>query len=338
MKKLTITTLSAILLSAVGAHAEAYTKPIGYETLTIEPGFNMVGVRLHEPVLGTGTLGAPSGSNLPTDLADLDVVIGDDATVGMVIIEVTSGDNAGMIIECDTWTGANFTGVAGLTADLEGDVFQARLAPTLAGLFGADNSAGFQQGTLTTADVIWVASGAGSFNKYYYADANPNAIPFAVTEGWKTSTGGDATDVSFNYLDGIFIQRRGASNLSLVVTGSVKRDAVNLDVSGDTYNFFSGIFPVSTTLEDTGLSAKLQQGTLFTADVIWMPSGPGSWSKYYYAEADLSAVPFPVTEGWKSSTGADAANVEITSGFIIQRRSAQSLDATLNPNAEYSAL
>ena len=339
MKYTTITTLAALLLGTAGAFAQstAYTKPSGFETLTISPGFNMIGLRLLKPIALSGTFGTPSGTDLPTNSADLAVALGASDANSLVIIEVTEGDNAGLTIESTQWSGSNFTGLEGLMANLDGDSFQVRVASTLTDLFGADNTAGFEEGTLQTADIVWVSKGGGAFDKYYYSPGDPGAFPVPVTEGWKNSLGDDASMARFNYIDGLFIQRRGAGDLPLVMTGSVKTKKVSLDVQGNSFNFYSGIFPVSTTLSDSKLSEVLQHGNLTTGDVIWMPNGPGAWEKFTYADADPGAFPVPVTEGWKDAVGADASTQVISSGFIIQRRGS-GLNVPFSPNALYDNL
>ncbi len=212
MKYSTISTLSALLfgVTAVSAQtttATATTIPSGYVTHIISPGFNMLGLTVHNPVLLSGLLGQPAGEELPTDVADLSVALGNSTADSMVIIEITGGDNDGTVIEALSWSAAKFTGISGLDASLSGDTFQVRMAPSISDLFGASNSAGFQAGDLQTADLIWISGGDGSFNKYYYSLGDPNAFPVPVVEGWKNSLGGDASNVRLNYMDGIFIQR-----------------------------------------------------------------------------------------------------------------------------------
>jgi len=158
-----------------------------------------------------------------------------------------------------------------------------------------------------------------------------------VTEGWKDSVGADASDVRINYLDGMFIQRRGTTDLDLVVVGAVKTETTLLDVRGGAFNYYSGIFPASTTLSDSNLDQTLTHGTATTGDVVWLPSGPGSFDRFTYQDADPNAFPVPVTEGWKDSVGNDASNVEITAGFIIQRRGGD-VNASYDPNVLYNNL
>lgn len=329
----------ATVLPSLGQSTVAYTTPSGYMKHELENGFNYLGLTVHQAIDASGTFGTPSGTTLPTSVSNLSVALGASDANSLVIIEVTAGDNLGVVIEASAWSGTNFTGVAGLAGlpNLDGDSFQVRKASSLADLFGATNTVGFTEGTLQTADVIWVASGGGAFSKYYYNPGDPTAFPVPVTEGWKDSVGNDAANTKINYLDGLFVQRRGGV-LEITVFGEVKTKPTNLAIEGDGFNFFSGIYPAATTLADSNLSTFITHGDLATGDIIWMPDGVASWKKFYYADGDPSAFPAPVTAGWKTSVGADASSAEITSGMVIQRRSATPVNALYTPHVLYNTL
>ena len=49
--------LTALLVGSAAAQ-ESASKPVGYETLTIEDGFNYLGLRLHEAPVASGTITA----------------------------------------------------------------------------------------------------------------------------------------------------------------------------------------------------------------------------------------------------------------------------------------
>ncbi|MFT7444093.1 MAG: hypothetical protein ACI9AF_000993 [Granulosicoccus sp.] len=73
MKNITITTMAALLFGSSGLFAqnEAFTKPSGFETLTLAPGaFNLIGVRLFNPVVVSGTFESQDGSSLTDDEAN----------------------------------------------------------------------------------------------------------------------------------------------------------------------------------------------------------------------------------------------------------------------------
>lgn len=317
---------------------EEVTVPVGVEPHDLAKGFNMIGLRLHQPILLTGVFGSPSGTTLPTDIQNLSVALGASDLSGRVLIEVIEGDYAGIIIEADTWTASSFTGLEELSSSLAGDRFQVRRASTLSDVFGSNNSAGILEGDIETADVVWVSIGGGSFDRFYYSPEDPNAFPLPVTEGWKDSLGRDASEATITYLDGIFIEKKVTGPLTVGVVGSVKTYPVSLYMlGGGSFNAYSGIFPGGTTLQDSKLQDVLLHGGLEDGDVVWMPNGPGGWGKFTYQNADPNAFPLPVTEGWKNSLGADAGDQEITSGFYIQRK-ASNVDVLFEPNDFYRNL
>ncbi|MEN8695539.1 MAG: hypothetical protein ACN4GG_04750 [Akkermansiaceae bacterium] len=327
------------VLPAAGQSTVVYTTPSGYVKYDLQNGFNYLGLTVHETVIASGIIGTPAGTTLPTSIIDLTTSLGASDANSKVIIEITGGDHVGYILEATAWSGADFTGVAGLgsLASLEGDTFQVRKATSISDLFGATNTVGLTEGTLQTADVIWVSAGSGGFDKYFYSPGDPTAFPVPIAEGWKDSVGNDASNAKINYLDGIFIQRRG-SLLSITVFGEIKTTSTNIAIEGNGFNFFSGIYPAATTLSDSNLSTVLTHGDLATGDIVWMPDGVSSWKKYYYTDGDPSAFPVPVTAGWKDSVGADASAIEITSGMVIQRRSTTATNALYTPHILYNSL
>jgi hypothetical protein len=87
------------------------------------------------------------------------------------------------------------------------------------------------------------------------------------------------------------------------------------------------VIPVGVQLGQSGLETSLTQGNDAVADLIWNPTGTGSYDRYYFA---IAAPPF-ITAGWKRVGGgnADQATVELKSGYIIQRRAATPVNITL---------
>lgn len=332
--KPTILLLSlAVMLPALGQTTAVYTTPSGYVKHSIDTGFNYIGLTVHQPILVSGTLGTPNGTSLPSSVADLSSALGAADANSLMIIEITGGDNEGVMIESNSWSGGDFTSIANLTdySNLEGDPFQIRSAVSISDLFGATNTAGLTEGTIFTADVIWVSAGGGNFNKYFYSPGDPNAFPVPVAEGWKDALGNDSSNVKINYCDGLFIQRLGAST-QITFFGEVKTEKTNLALEGNGFNFFGGVYPASITLEHSNLQNFITHGSISTGDIIWMPDGASSWKVFYYADANPNAFPVPVTAGWKDSLGADASDTDITSGLIIQRLSATPVNALYQPD------
>ncbi|MDQ8189348.1 hypothetical protein [Roseibacillus persicicus] len=323
-----MTTLKSVAI-AVGLCSSAFgqaTSPVvGYETLDIKAGeFNLLGLRLHGKILVSGTFDSSGADSLTDSGADYS---GFDAG-STYIVEFDGGDTV-------VATGASFSGdtLSGLSGDLSALLvdYSVREAMTLTDVFGSDNSVvGLAEATsLAAADVVWVWDGT-AFQRYFY---NPGQPPF-VTEGWKNSSNNDA-DPAMVYTDGFLVQTRGGADLDLVVSGSVATEARGIDIN-EGFNYFSSVFPVGVTLDNSGLESAVASATsLADADVVWLWDGAaGSYSRYFY---NPGQPPF-VTEGWKDASNNEAGTTEMTSGFLIQRKAAGSASGEVTPPAIYTNL
>ena len=317
-----ITFLAALAASGVVAGAPAYTTPVGYTTETIKAGlYNVFGVTLQNPVIISGNFEAVAGKIL----TDTGSGFGGQLVAGQTyILEITSGGLSGAIQEITSFSGDTITTPQDLSASLSvGTTYKLRKAKTIGEIFGNANEAGLLTGSATTADILWVPDGAG-FQKYYYTNASP---PF-VTAGWKNTATGNTNQSSapIVYTDGLMLQRRGATDLNLVISGELK--VTNTIVAIDQpYTYVGGVYPSGVTLANSGLSSSLAHGSITTADVIWVPNGAGAFFKYYYANA---APPF-TTAGWKrSDTGnTDQSTAALTSAFYIEKRTVNPFNATI---------
>lgn len=301
----------------------AATTPVGYTTETFKAGqFNIFGLTLHNPVLATGQIDAVSGATLTDDEVDFDAVL----TSGTYIMEITSGVLEGGIQDVTVWSGNTITTPQDLSADLViGDTYQIRAAKTIGEVFGVSNQAGLQQGDVSTADMLWIPNGAGGFKKYYYA----NAVGILISAGWKNSDTGntDQSQTPLVYTDGMILERRGGTDLDLVVTGEVKLESTLIAVNQD-YTYMGATFPAGVSLGNSGLENYVGHGDVSTADMLWFPDGNGGFVKYYYA----SPVGILITAGWKNTdTGnTDQSAVELPSGFFIEKRTAD-FNALISP-------
>ncbi len=347
---------SAAVYAQGGAATVAYTKPAGFVTHTLKAGqFNLVGLTLHSPIAISGSFETVNGTTLTDSNVDFTSVL----TAGKTyILEITENpadpSMVGTIQEITSWTATTLTtpqdlganGLAGETASgaNNGAKYQLRTAKTLRDIFGANNESGLQEGASGTADVIWVSNdSANGYDKYYYHPGS--TFPETVSEGWKVIGGGDAPDnIPIVYTDSVFVERRGDTDMNLVVTGSVITHAVTVAVPRR-YTLVSSIFPVGSTLANSNLEMSMQKGASGTADILWIPkdttdSGQRiSYDKYYYHPG--STFPTTVAEGWKLVGGNDSVDVSATplkSGMIIERRSSESYNAKISPPSNYSQL
>ena len=344
MKYTTITTLAAMLLGTAGAFAQtpatAYTKPSGFITHTLKAGqFNLIGLTLHEPITVSGAFETVSGTTLTDTGVNFDTALMAGKTYILEITEnIADPSLVGTIQEITSWTATTLTTPQDLAADgLDGETaggandgakYQLRAAKTISGLFGAANTAGLQatdEFKSDEADIVYVPNGSG-FDKYFYSD-------LSGATGWFKSDFSAADTTPLPYMDAIFIFRRGATDLNLVVTGNVKTVQTTLALGAGSFNYITSVFPVGSNLGNTGLEATLTATDEFKADeadVVYMPNGLGGYDTYFYS--DLAGA-----VGWFKSDFSDATNVAMKTGIIILRRGAAT-NATLTPPASYSNL
>lgn len=338
MKSIFTQTLLVALAAGTTAfgQTEAKTKPVGYVTEKIKASsFNLIGITLQKPVIVSGTLDAVVGSAVTDTGSDFDALLSSGDAYILKIISASNPALNGVIQEITQWGSGSGNSAGTLVAQQNlqslgvqvGDSFELRSAVTLPDLFGLTNQAGLLGGgSVASADVIWVPSGNGNFNKYYYKSSGLGGT------GWRSSTNADATRVPIVCTDAIFVERRAATDLNLVISGEVTTVQVQSVVDGGYYNYLSSNFPVGSTLATSGLqSFVLGGGTLASADELWFPDGSGGYVKCFYKNSGLGGT------GWRTSTNASADSQVITSGFILRRKSASGM-ATLLPPAGYSGL
>jgi len=335
--------ISYSFLAAVAASGLAFgqtpvtakTTPVGYVTESFKAGvFNLFGLTLQNSPVISGTFESAAGLVLTDTGANFPSVLTADT---QYILEIGSGPLQGAIQEIASSSGDGITLIQDISAQVPaGTTYSIRAAATIAEVFGATNSAGLLPGAASTADVLWVPNGAGGFDQFYYAAAQP---PF-LTAGWRQIGQGntDKASVPLVYLDGMILQRRGSTDLSLVVSGEVKKTATSVAISGTAgsgFNYLASIFPVGSTLGNSGLEASVTKGNSTSADIIWIPNGTGGYNQYYYATAQ---PPF-FTAGWKQVGGGntDQAAAVISSGLILQRRGADAM-VLITPPGSYSDL
>jgi len=324
--------MATLLLGSSGlmAQSTAYTKPSGFVTHTLKAGqFNLIGLTLQESVIVTGDFTEVSGSALTDSNVDFDTVLTSGDTYVLEITNAGSNNLNGMAQEFSAWAGNDITLTSGISGLAIGDTYQIRRVPTISDIFGANNAAGLQASSNfapAEADVIYVSQGS-AFLKYYYSDN-------AALTGWFDSAGQPSGDAPLTYLDSLLILRRGSTDLSVVFTGTVKTITSSLSLEGASYNYVSTVFPVGSTLGNSGLQNGLTATPNFVpteADWVYIPDGSGGYDIYFYST-------LPGAIGWFKKAGAtDATNVELTSGVIIYRRGSAT-GVKINPPVGYSGL
>ncbi len=353
MKTNTLKAAAAVGLTALlmgSAAAQSVSKPVGYETITINQQFNYMGLRLVGSPVATGAVltksvvaGDPTG----------DITL-DGATIpdGDFIIEANDGDAAGAVIT-GTAAGGVITVSSGILGDLEvGNSVTVRTPQTLRSIFGdpiesLDGAAG-----AGAADLILVPDGDGGFATYWYSTGGFGG----VGAGWKSidpvsGVSNDVTGtVNLVYTDGIIVQNRGANN-ELIVSGAVKTTP-STQVLTTQFNYLSTIYPAGATLssafDEPGNPGVLRDGAVDgaagagAADLIFVPSGAG-FNVYWYSTGGFGGA----GAGWKqldldTNASTDVVSTDVSldsvSGIVVQNRGASDQPVGVEAPDFYSAL
>lgn len=331
LKKAALVAGSLSFLAGSAFSQSAVSGAGGYETLTIKAGqFNVLGLRLHEPQVVSGTFDAQDGSTL----TDNDNNFSDLLTAGTrYLVEITGATSSeGTVIEVDSWT-QNSLNVTGTTADDATD-YTIRAAKTIDDVFGADNAAGLKastDGSFGDSSILFVPNGA-AFDRYAYVD-----IPGAF-QGWlDVAQGTPAGNVPLNYIDGLIVQEKGDQDRELVVTGMVKTSSTKLEV-GQLFTYLGTAYPAGSTLGNSGLGASVSSsadGSLNGADVVYIPTADATgFDRYIHVD-----IPGTFTGWLEIATGNPADDVELSSAIIVdQAGSSGPYNATVTPPAYYADL
>jgi len=148
-----------------------------------------------------------------------------------------------------------------------------------------------------------------------------------LTAGWKNATGlTDASLVPLYNDQGVLINRRASTNLTVALVGAVKLGKTIIPLA-PLNNFAGNVYATgSTALSNSALytdglqTDSVVAGTLATADLVLIHNDvTGAFSTYFYATASKT-----LTAGWKNATGlTDASGVPIPLGaqVLIQIKS-----------------
>lgn len=295
------------------------TDPVGFTTLPLKQGLNLLGLNLVPPVefQGVGNVGGDDTTitvtNGATALASLD-------TSAEHFVEITGGAYAGLNTDVTGISGSDITLADPLPGDIGPDfTIKVHKHWTLASVFGAtSDDIVIKKGASADADRIWLLDPAtGQFSKYYF-ESN-----FVLGDlGWR-EVGGDGTDQSdqvMYYTDGFVLERKGdTDSAGFKLLGAVNTDGTTVALESG-LNIVGNFYPgTGTTLAETfGASdaeLKISSGTAADADLIWIiDPDTGSFSRYFYE------VNFVLGElGWREvgGDGSDQADTVIPEGASI---------------------
>ncbi len=291
-------------LFAVGAANAASTTPVGYETLSLQSGFNYLGLRLHAATVSAGTFETVTANQVTDTGSDLGALLDDNTTY---VLEINNGSGVVQEFLGSAATGDSISLVSDITGSVSaGASYQIRPAATLASVFGANNSAGLATGFFGPGgDIVFVPDGAGGFAQYYYDEGESS---------WADSNGVvvDGASVPLVYLDGVVIAATG--DLSLTVTGEVKKTSTSQLLLSESFNYLGSVYPAGATLASSFDAAipTLDKGFFGPGgDTFFVPDGAGGFNQYYYDDGESS---------WADATSGtviDATQVDLPAGVLV---------------------
>ncbi len=302
-------TSAAICLSPA---EPVFTKPVGYTTQTLAANvFSVVGINVQTPKLAAGQLTAVSGANVTDTNVDFTSVL---PSGKMCVIEITSGNATGTVQEFTVWTGNTITLPTAVAGVAIGDNYSVRVTPTLQSTFPV----GLLTGAIVagSADKVWVPTGPGTYTKYWYKSIAPNV-------GWHTTTTGSndtglvSGDIPLVYIDAVLVEKKGVA-ASLVLSGEVKTTGSNVLISAG-FNPISIVSPTGLTLFTAGLSGDITGAVVAgSADKVWVPTGTGTYTKYWY-KSIAPNIGWHTTTTGSNDTGLVVSDVNLPAGVFIQK-------------------
>lgn len=292
----------------------ATTTPVGFTTLAVDPGLNIIGLNLVEPVEFQG---AVTGSG-----TDTITVAGEDLSIygnGLHFVEIASGPDGiiGFNAPIASANGDTITlGIDGqIPGDLTGETLKIREHWTIGKVFGENNEAGLTAGgTIEEADKVIIRDSSGAFRRFYFQ----NASEFFGGTGWREAgnSEADASDTILYFTDGIIVDANQSGSFKLV--GAVKEGPTQIVLLAGT-SILTNLAPVdSETLGNSGLATSLTgSDTIENADKVILRNPDGSFTRYFFQEASE----FFGGTGWRSagnsSADASAVQLPLDRGYLI---------------------
>jgi hypothetical protein len=345
MKKTALALLASLPLMTPYLEAVSVsTAPVGFINLTIKgtdsgAGMTAISVPMLPQVVYSGVVSGAAGTTITDSSAtwaDGDYATADPNGNASYYAEITNHTDSAQIGTILEITGSSASAktltVGSDVTGLDGASYAIRKFRTLGDVFGSDNSAGFTTGASpTVSDIVYKVGfeqGQVVWQRYYYQ----SAPPFAGGNGWRKAGDSqtDMTNVAIFPDEGLLVRRRGNTDISITLPGSIKtHNSRTALVQG--FNLVSLSYPVDVSLESLGLDAKLTAGSgPANSDIIYMVTGSGQFERYYFQ----SAPPFAGGNGWRkagdSATDQKDATVPAGSAIIVLRRDSSGIDWSTN--------
>lgn len=289
--------LSALLPLAASA---ATTDPVGYVTQSLSQGFNLVGITVHSATEVSGQPESVAGNTFTDNDVDFTAALAAGTTY---ILEITAGPGAGLIQEVTAWTTNSLTTPVDLTVFGVGpsSSFTLRKAQTLEEIFGTSESVLKKAFNIGSADVVWVPDGSGNYDRFFLHSSN----------AWRSASNVNAPNIPVVYTDGVLIEKKDVGTVQLVLEGEVKTAATSVPVING-FNVISVVYPAGATLQNIGLENSVKAAfNIGSADVIWVPTGPGTFARYFRHSSG----------NWRNDSNVNVtAPVPLPSALLIERK------------------
>lgn len=287
------------------------TEPVGFHTLTINPGLRTVGLPLVRTEVGRGAVASSSPSVITTSATTTNFGQLLNAA-NAYYLEITDGTQAARIGEryeidvAATINSGNHTLTVATTsphntsplvlADLSGAKFVIRPHLTLGFVFGIKGSTPMAGATVPTQSdqlIFWCPAlndGSGGYETYFLYRS-----PLGDVEEWRKADGGNA---NYDHRiippgEGFLINRYGGTQVSIVVTGAVRMTPSFVQNLEQGLNLVSGGYPTNASPVERGYTVA--QGwtgakTATNADQVevWNAGGnggTGGFEPYFLLQA-----------------------------------------------------
>ena len=275
--------------SGGGAPRVGFTTPVGMVSEHLRPGMNLIGLRLHQSVMGSGQIGALAADSV--ELASLPDSKDGPLKFGMIegktyVLEITSGAKAGVIQEISKWQGLRLKlpdDLAGAGVKV-GDHFNLRQCATLNSVFDPRLTRLQQGADPSTADLVLIPQGAafGDFRVCFILHT-----PEIPAQWVDAATFKPVGDLPLVYPDGLVVRITGTNVVEMVFSGEVKPGPTRCVVKPG-LNLVATPYPGCDQLQGLGLENDLAKSDdPMEADHVWIAeaNGSGTFTTYFLDKA-----------------------------------------------------